>query len=234
LRARHFRKKASAASAHNTLPPFPCSSGEIKIVAVKIVRYRNWQTAKIIRHRFRKRNYLSLGSLLYFAWKAVDFTCTGNGSSSCIWSTDGLDNRVAFVKSNGGTSTFTGISFRDGNTEYSNGGGLMVDGSTVVLVLCEVMNNHAQSGDAYGHGGGVKVKGAATTTFTGCTFNGNSAAWGNDVYADGVGATATSEGCPVDYGEVKGEELGTFVYYGGDITGDLHSFECTKSLGSIA
>ena len=69
---------------------------------------------------------------------------------------------------------------------------------------------------------------SATATFTGVKFAGNTAAAGNDIYTVYSTSTATVEGCPADYDEVKGDALNTYKEDGqGTITGDLYSFECT-------
>lgn len=164
--------------------------------------------------------------MLMLSNKAVDFTCTAD-DRSCVWSADGLDLQLAYVCNNGGTSTFTGIAFRDGNPHEKYGGGLDVAYIIVNLIRCEFTNNHV---DNYDGGGGVYVY-SATATFTGVKFEGNTAGQGGtDIYTYGTDidtyAFVAVEVCPSGYDEVRGDALGT----SGDITGDVYSFECTKSM----
>jgi len=71
------------------------------------------------------------------------------------------------------------------------------------------------------------VRSSGTATFIGVKFAGNTAPHGNDILTYDSSSTATVEGCPADYDEVKGDALDTYKYDGeGTITGDLYSFEC--------
>ena len=95
-----------------------------------------------------------------------------------------------YIDSNGGTSTLSHLVIKDGDaTNY--GGGLQVVNSNVVLILVAFIDNAA-----YYWGGAIYVYyyGSSTATLQGCSFAGNTASTGPDVYNNWQ--TVVIGGCP--------------------------------------
>jgi len=165
-------------------------------------------------------------SMLLLNGKPVSIACNAD-DRSCIWSASGLTRTVVRVQDTGGTTTFTKMTIRDGfasDSSSGTAGGILIYTDTVDLVLCTFTNNYAEQ-----YGGGVFVAGPASTgKLTGCSFSDNRAAYGGDLYNY---ASASVEGCPDGYDEVKGEALSVAQ---NPVTGDLFSFECTPKTTIVA
>jgi len=94
-----------------------------------------------------------------------------------------------YIDSNGGTSTLSHLVVKDGDA--SAGGGLFVQNSNVVLILDAFIDNAASD---YGGAIFVYYYGSSTATLQGCSFAGNTASTGPDVYNNWQ--TVVIGGCP--------------------------------------
>ena len=94
--------------------------------------------------------------------------------------------------------------------------------SNVVLVLVSFIDN------AGGHGGAIRVNmsGSSSVTLHGCSFAGNTANFGADVYNHGE--TVAINTCPAGYAATQGSALNNVNVYPGTMTSPAYSFSCLK------
>ena len=143
---------------------------------------------------------LSAGTLS--SWDGIDITTQlrlqskyasiaySADGGACVWQ-GATGKRVVYIADNGGTSTLSYITIKDGDA--SNGGGLYVSNSNVVLVLIDFIGNAASSA-----GGAIYViSGSSSVNLHCCSFSGNTAyasSYGPDVYNNAE--TVVIGGCP--------------------------------------
>ena len=129
--------------------------------------------------------------------KYVSIVCEDGGV--CVWQ-GATGKRVVYIYDNGGTSTLSHLVVKDGDGSY--GGGLFVYNSNVVLILVAFIDNAASD-----YGGGaiyVTSSGSSSVTLHGCSFSGNTASYGPDVYNEDL--TVAIGGCP------EGKPIRPFVH----------------------
>jgi len=130
---------------------------------------------------------------LTLRFKYSSIACSADGGA-CVWQ-GATGKRVVYIKNNGGMSTLSHLTVRDGtrprNNAYTNyGGGLSVLNSNVVLILIAFIGNDASQGGAIF----VYNTGSSTVTLQGCSFSGNTASYGGDVRNSAQ--TVVIGGCP--------------------------------------
>jgi len=121
--------------------------------------------------------------------KYVSIACNAD-RGACVWQ-GATGKLVVYIKNNGGTSTLSQIVVKDGDAPSGNGGGLYLLNSNVVLILVAFIDNAASA-----RGGAIYVNltGSSSVTLEGCSFAGNTAIYGPDVYNDRK--TVVIGGCP--------------------------------------
>jgi len=120
--------------------------------------------------------------------KYASIACSADGGA-CVWK-GASGKRVVYIYDNGGTSTLSHLVVKDGDIGY-RGGGLSVQNSNVVLILVAFIDNAASTkgGAIY-----VEIYGSSSVTLHGCSFSGNTASSGPDVY--NAYETVAIGGCP--------------------------------------
>jgi len=133
------------------------------------------------------------GSTQLSLWgKFASIACSADGGA-CVWQ-GAAGKRVVYIANNGGTSTLEGLNIKNGAA--IDGGGLNVHNSNVGLILVAFIDNAASS-----KGGAIYVsnEGSSSVTLHGCSFSGNTAPNGPDVYNHGQ--TVVIGGCPAGEGK---------------------------------
>ena len=126
--------------------------------------------------------------LLYLENKFASIACNEDGGVCVLQGVSG--KIVVYIGDNGGTSTLEGLTIKGG--DFSDGGGLFVHNSNVVLIIVAFIDNAVLNS-----GGAIFVDfyGSRTVTLQGCSFAGNTASGdGPDVYNQGQ--TVLISGCP--------------------------------------
>ena len=118
--------------------------------------------------------------------------------------------------------TLAGIHFKDGYTQWDNGGALYIVTSALVSVQgCKLSSNQAT------WGGGIAASSSGTTIniFT-TIFVGNTATNGDDIYVGWSASVTVHSTCPPDWGgtPATGSNLDTYNN-GGTLSGTTKSFD---------
>ena len=138
---------------------------------------------------------------LKLASKYVSIACSNAIGEACIWQ-GATGKRVVSIQSNGGTTTLSFLVIKNGDASDSNGGGLYLSNSNVVLIVVSFIDNAASS-----HGGAIYVyySGSSSLTLHGCSFSGNTATeTGPDI--KNTQQTVVIGGCPA--GELSSSSPG--------------------------
>lgn len=102
----------------------------------------------------------------------------------------GGSTRAVTSTGHGTTTVLRGFYIRNGaDSSYDGGGGMKIDGSSLLVVDCVFEDNTATW-----WGGAVVVRGNGTPTFVSCRFAGNGSTTSSDTY--GGGAVMVYEGSP--------------------------------------
>ena len=156
--------------------------------------------------------------------KPVNLQCIHN-VDSCVF--DGEDDRRCLYVYEVDDVTIKLITFTSGDAnggtdEDSNGGGILIKNSNVLLMLVKVTNNHAEN-----EGGGISIVGkmSDTTNLFGCTFSSNTAVGdGNDLSL--WTGTANFNGCPIGYSKVSEASMDVSVAPFSTHSGEKRSYTC--------
>ena len=150
--------------------------------------------------------------------KYASIACSEDGGA-CVWQ-GATGKGVVRIEHNGGTTTLTSITIKDG--DEGSGGGLMVDSSNAVLILVNFVDNNANLGGAIY----VTSNGSSSVTLHGCSFAGNTVTSGApDVY--NLGESVSINTCPAGYAATQGSALSNFDA-AGTMTSPAYSYSCLK------